>query len=163
MVHVSIASSSKPEWFMCQLRLQSIFQPILPSWRAFSPLSQVMSLDVICNQFNSWANIPKRKLPSSASSKWRVGSVASNRNPANNWCPRWVTALQQSKSRVLRKGRSQEMSRLKDRKFKAKGKMAKHKPKPWQKVKRGKETQTVTGIEAQGKKRSSVTQNRGTA
>ena len=41
------------------------------------------------------------------------------------------------------------MSRLKDRKFKAKGKMAKHKPKPWQKVKRGKETQAVTGIEAQ--------------
>ena len=55
------------------------------------------------------------------------------------------------------------MSRLKDRKFKAKGKMAKHKPKPWQKVKRGKETQAVTGIEAQGKKRSSVNQNRGTA
>ena len=152
----------KPEWFMCQLRLHVIF-PHSSELASFFPLSQVMSLDVICNQFNSWANIPKRKLPSSASSKWRVGSVASNRNPANNWCPRWVTALQQSKSRVLRKGRSQEMSRLKDRKFKAKGKMAKHKPKPWQKVKRGKETQTVTGIEAQGKKRSSVTQNRGTA
>ena len=42
----------KPKWFMCQLRLHTIF-PILPSWRAFSPLSQVMSLDVICNQFNS--------------------------------------------------------------------------------------------------------------
>lgn len=51
---------------------------------------------VICNQFNRWANIPKRKLPSSASSKWRVGSSASNRNPANNWCRRWVKVLVQS-------------------------------------------------------------------
>ena len=55
------------------------------------------------------------------------------------------------------------MSRSKDQKFKAKGEMAKHKPKPWQKVERGKEAQTATGIDAQGKKRSSVTQNRGTA
>ena len=30
--------------------------------------------------------------------------------------------------------------------------MAKHKPKPWQKVERGKEAQTATGIDAQGKK-----------
>ncbi len=48
-------------------------------------------------------------------------------------------------------------------KVQARSKMAKHKLKPWQRVEWGKNTQTATGIEAQGKKRSSWSQKRGTA
>ena len=41
--------------------------------------------------------------------KWGVGPAASNWNPANNWCHRWVKELQESikNSMVLWKGRSQ--------------------------------------------------------
>jgi hypothetical protein len=65
-----------------------------------------------------------------------------------------MTELQQSKSRVLRKGRSQFKQEAKWRSISG------NHGKESNEVKRA---QTATGIETQGKKRTSVTQKRGTA
>jgi hypothetical protein len=58
--------------------------------------SQVMkprpsfAISLTAEQISQCVNFKFNKL------KWRVGSVASNWNPANNWCQRWVKVLPQS-------------------------------------------------------------------
>ena len=48
------------------------------------------AISLTAEQISQCVNFKFNKL------KWRVGSVASNWNPANNWCQRWVKVLPQS-------------------------------------------------------------------
>ena len=121
---MSIASPLHTKWY--QPNLYPLLQLAGPSSLLHH---RSWASDAICNQFHRWANISKRKLQVSASSNEEWVLVASNWNPANNWCHRWVTVLQQSKSNQEFYG-SQKIEM-----FKARSTKAKQTLKPWQEVK----------------------------
>ena len=91
--------------------LNKKFKPTSSAGRFLTPLSQVMSLEKYYPfitgpepQTQFAINLTAEQISQSASFQVSASSngewvpLASNRNPANNWCHRWVTELKQSKS-----------------------------------------------------------------